>query len=65
MPGDAGRGNLWICDVAASASVAMRVNDGAADAAGRFWFGTMAYDATEDAGSLYRVERDGTVSPGP
>jgi sugar lactone lactonase YvrE len=52
----------WTCRVAESSSVAMRVNDAAADAAGRFWFGTMAYDATEDAGSLYRADRDGTVT---
>ena len=55
-------GISWICHVAASSPVAMRVNDATADAAGRFWFGTMAYDATEDAGSLYRVDRDGTVT---
>jgi len=52
----------WICHVAQSSPVAMRVNDATADAAGRFWFGAMAYDATEDAGSLYRVDRDGTVT---
>lgn len=40
----------------------IRVNDATADAAGRFWFGTMAYDGTQDAGSLYRVDRDGTVT---
>nr|WP_307846032.1 SMP-30/gluconolactonase/LRE family protein [Actinospica durhamensis] len=47
---------------AAIPSAALRVNDATADAAGRFWFGTMAYDATADAGSLYRVDRDGTVT---
>jgi len=56
----------WIGHVAAgsteASSGAMRVNDAAADAAGRFWFGTMAYDAAEDAGSLYRVDRDGTIT---
>lgn len=52
----------WIADVAGDSSAATRVNDAAADAAGRFWFGTMAYDETEDAGSLYRVEHDGTVT---
>lgn len=40
----------------------IRVNDATADAAGRFWFGTMAYDATQDAGSLYRVDHDGSVT---
>jgi sugar lactone lactonase YvrE len=40
----------------------VRVNDGAADAAGRFWFGTMACDGGEQAGSLQRVDHDGTVT---
>lgn len=50
----------WTCRVEEPSPVAIRVNDAAADAAGRFWYGTMAYDAAEDAGSLYRVDRDGT-----
>ena len=46
-----------------------RGNDGAADAAGRFWFGTMQQnigpngedlDITRSSGALYRVEMDGT-----
>lgn len=48
--------------VAESSSNGLRVNDASADAAGRFWFGTMAYDGTEDAGALYRVERDGRIT---
>lgn len=40
----------------------MRMNDAIADPAGRLWAGSMAYDAAEGAGSLYRVDRDGTVS---
>jgi L-arabinonolactonase len=45
-----------------------RGNDGAADAAGRFWFGTMQQniaadgsdlDITQDSGALYRVGADG------
>ncbi|MGP3921964.1 SMP-30/gluconolactonase/LRE family protein [Streptomyces sp. 8N616] len=39
-----------------------RMNDGTADPHGRFWAGSMAYDATEDAGSLYRVDPGGTVT---
>ena len=39
-----------------------RMNDGCADPAGRFWAGSMAHDFTPDAGSLYRVNRDGTVT---
>ncbi|MGQ5635740.1 MULTISPECIES: SMP-30/gluconolactonase/LRE family protein [unclassified Streptomyces] len=39
----------------------MRMNDAVADPTGRFWAGSMAYDAREGAGSLYRVDHDGTV----
>jgi sugar lactone lactonase YvrE len=35
---------------------AMRSNDGACDAAGRFWIGTMALDVTPGAGALYRYD---------
>lgn len=38
-----------------------RFNDGKADPAGRFWAGTMAYDGTPHAGSLYCLDTDGTV----
>ncbi|WP_326584535.1 SMP-30/gluconolactonase/LRE family protein [Streptomyces sp. NBC_00481] len=41
--------------------VAGRMNDGVADPAGRFWAGSMAYDGTPGAGSLYRTDPDGTV----
>ncbi|WP_406690281.1 SMP-30/gluconolactonase/LRE family protein [Saccharopolyspora sp. ID03-671] len=40
----------------------MRMNDGVADPAGRFWAGSMAYDNTSGAGTLYRVNLDGTTS---
>ncbi len=42
--------------------VKMRMNDGCADPAGRFWAGSMAFDFTPDAGSLYRVDHDGRVA---
>ena len=42
--------------------VKMRMNDGCADPSGRFWAGSMAFDFTPDAGSLYRVDRDGRVT---
>jgi sugar lactone lactonase YvrE len=38
-----------------------RMNDAVCDPAGRFWAGSMAYDETEGAGSLYRTDQDGTV----
>ncbi|MGW3983644.1 SMP-30/gluconolactonase/LRE family protein [Streptomyces mirabilis] len=41
--------------------VPSRMNDGVADPAGRFWAGSMAYDGTHGAGSLYRTDLDGTV----
>jgi sugar lactone lactonase YvrE len=34
----------------------LRSNDGACDAAGRFWIGTMALDQTPGAGALYRYD---------
>lgn len=40
---------------------ATRMNDGVADPAGRFWAGSMAYDAHSPLGSLYRVDTDGSV----
>lgn len=35
-----------------------RMNDGKCDPTGRFWAGTMAFDSSEGAGSLYCLERD-------
>jgi sugar lactone lactonase YvrE len=39
-----------------------RMNDGGCDAAGRFFAGTMAFDQRPGAGSLYRLDLDGTVT---
>ncbi len=39
-----------------------RMNDGACDRAGRLYGGTMAFDERPGAGTLYRVDTDGTVS---
>ncbi|MFC5220227.1 SMP-30/gluconolactonase/LRE family protein [Streptomyces coerulescens] len=51
----------WLARPEDDAPVPMRMNDAVADPFGRFWAGSMAYDADEDAGSLYRVDPDGTV----
>ena len=40
----------------------VRFNDGACDARGRFWVGTMAYDKSAGVGALYRLELDGSIS---
>lgn len=40
---------------------ATRFNDGKCDPDGRFWAGTMAYDCAEGAGSLYCLEKDGSI----
>ena len=40
----------------------VRMNDGACDTAGRFWAGTMAYDEAPGAGTLYRLELDGSCT---
>ena len=39
----------------------VRFNDGKCDPQGRFWAGTMAYDSTEGAGSLYLIDADFSV----
>jgi sugar lactone lactonase YvrE len=39
----------------------MRMNDGACDSRGRLWAGTMHLDETTTAGSLYRLDADGSV----
>lgn len=40
----------------------VRMNDGACDAQGRFWAGTMAHDESPGAGVLYRLELDGSCT---
>jgi len=51
----------WLARPEDDAPTPMRMNDAVADPFGRFWAGSMSYDADEDAGSLFRVDRDGTV----
>ena len=38
-----------------------RMNDAGCDSQGRFWVGSMAFDQSEGAGSLHRVDLDGSV----
>jgi sugar lactone lactonase YvrE len=45
-----------------SEGAATRTNDGACDARGRLWVGTMALDEESPAGALYRVDADLTVT---
>ncbi len=40
----------------------LRFNDGRCDGRGRFWAGTMAYDGSRGAGTLYRLEPDHRVA---
>ncbi|MEV6118656.1 SMP-30/gluconolactonase/LRE family protein [Streptomyces sp. NPDC052109] len=54
---------VWLATPEDRPGPQMRMNDGVADPSGRFWAGSMAYDNTEGAGTLYRVDHDGTVTP--
>lgn len=58
----AGNEPQWLDRPENGGAIKTRMNDGACDAAGRFWAGSMAYDNTPGAGSLYRTDRDGTVT---
>lgn len=40
-----------------------RMNDGACDAAGRFWAGTMCMQERPGRGALYRLDADGSTRP--
>jgi sugar lactone lactonase YvrE len=55
----------WLARPEDRSAVAMRMNDAVADSAGRFWAGSMAVaegaPEAEGAGSLYRVDPDGSV----
>ena len=51
----------WLDRPEAVNAASVRMNDGAVDAEGRFWTGSMADDGTVGAGSLYRVDHDRAV----
>src|SRR5947209_2852923 len=67
----AGAGFLFVDDAGSIQELAqpegdrtdVRMNDGACDPQGRFWAGTMAYDESPGAGTLYRLELDGRCTP--
>ncbi|MFC9331751.1 SMP-30/gluconolactonase/LRE family protein [Kitasatospora sp. NPDC057015] len=50
----------WLARPEEGAPRPMRMNDAACDPRGRFWATSMAADATPGAGSLHRVDRDGS-----
>ena len=66
----AGQGFLFVSENGEIAELAqpmagraeLRMNDGACDPQGRFWAGSMAYDESPGAGTLYRLELDGTCT---
>ncbi|MCX4538834.1 SMP-30/gluconolactonase/LRE family protein (plasmid) [Streptomyces sp. NBC_00841] len=51
----------WLARPEDGAAVPTRMNDGVCDRHGRFWAGSLAYDCTPGAGSLYRTDTDGSV----
>ncbi len=58
---ETGGRSLIATPVTADDGVRRRMNDAKCDPRGRLLAGTMAYDLTEGAGSLYRLDPDGTV----
>lgn len=62
-----GQGLAWLKDDATVVPLTTlepashRMNDAGCDLQGRFWTGSMSLDESEGAGSLYRVNLDGTV----
>ncbi|RFU82643.1 SMP-30/gluconolactonase/LRE family protein [Streptomyces triticagri] len=58
---DPGRDPRWLPTPHEDAPASVRMNDGAADPAGRFWAGLMRYDAAPGGGALLRVDPDGSV----
>lgn len=61
-PGQAGEQPRWLARPADGEGPERRMNDAVCDAQGRMWAGSMAYDNTEGAGGLYRLDADGAVT---
>jgi uncharacterized repeat protein (TIGR03803 family) len=57
----AGRATVLVALDGEGPAAGTRMNDGAVDPAGRLFGGTMAFDGSPGAGSLYRVDLDGSV----
>lgn len=51
-----------LCEMEAHQRETVRMNDAGVDPLGRFWAGSMAYEGSPGAGSLYRVDLDGAVT---
>ncbi len=51
----------WLARPEDSNPVPARMNDGAVDPSGRFWAGSMGVEHEPAAGSLFRVDNDGSV----
>lgn len=57
-----GDGPAYRITPVAEAKPGLRFNDGKCDPAGRFWAGTMAYDQSNGAAALYRLDPDGRAT---
>ncbi|HKC73253.1 MAG TPA: SMP-30/gluconolactonase/LRE family protein, partial [Chloroflexota bacterium] len=59
---DTASGRVELIAPVENAHTPTRMNDGKCDSAGRFWAGTMALNQQRGAGTLYRLERDHSVT---
>jgi sugar lactone lactonase YvrE len=59
---DAGRDDWRILAEVDRDAPEVRMNDGKCDRRGRFWAGTIAYDAEQGRGVLYRLDPDGSIT---
>ncbi|MFC5664305.1 SMP-30/gluconolactonase/LRE family protein [Kitasatospora misakiensis] len=51
----------WLARLEDDVATPIRMNDGVCDPQGRFWAGSMPNDGTPGTGSVYRIDRDGSV----